>query len=86
VAERAPIAVAVYGILESRWPGRFASAQLQDHVSLGGDGLGLDSIEIVELLLDCEERLDGGARTDPDELFEEGPISIGRLIDHLTHA
>jgi acyl carrier protein len=66
----------------ARWPDRINGFPLADDVSLGGEGLGLDSIEIVELLLDCEERV--GAANDPDALFEAGDINVGRLIDHLA--
>ena len=80
--DREQIASAVYGVLEVKWPGRFGGVQLADQVSLGSDGLGLDSIEIVELLLDCEEEVGGDA--DVDALLDTGTISIGRLIDHLA--
>jgi acyl carrier protein len=80
--DRAQTAAAVYSILTMRWPGRFDRVQLADQVSLGSDGLGLDSIEIVELLLDCEEEV--GRDGDSDALLETGTISIGRLIDHLA--
>lgn len=82
VADRAQIAATVYGILAMRWTGRFDGRRLDDQVSLGSDGLGLDSIEIVELLLDCEEEV--GRDTHPEELLETGSISVGRLIDHLA--
>jgi acyl carrier protein len=84
VEDRALVAATVYAVLTRRWPGRFGDTELTDRVELGGDGLGLDSIEIVELLLDCEERL--GGSSDPDGLLESGAISIGRLIDHLARA
>jgi hypothetical protein len=82
VRDRAEVAATVYAVLTMRWPGRFGGMRLADQVSLGADGLGLDSIEIVELLLECEERVGGGS--DADALLEGGAISIGRLIDHLA--
>jgi acyl carrier protein len=82
VGDREQIAAAVYTILDTRWSGRFDRSRLRDQVSLGSEGLGLDSIEIVELLLDCEEQVSG--EVDPDALLETGEISIGRLIDHLA--
>jgi hypothetical protein len=82
VRNRPEIAAAVYRVLVTRWPGRFRREQLADDVSLGSGGLGLDSIEIVEVLLACDDN--GGAGTARiEELLEGGPITIGRLIDHL---
>jgi hypothetical protein len=76
----------VYEILATRWPGRFAPAELSDDASLGEGGLGLDSIEIVELLLDCEEIVGGLDDGRAEQLLEAGPVTIGRLIDHLARA
>jgi acyl carrier protein len=84
VSDRAHVAATVYGVLSARWSDRIGGVELTDRVSLGGEGLGLDSIEIVELLLDCEERI--GTHTDPEDLLGEGTVSIGRLIDHLARA
>jgi acyl carrier protein len=74
-------AEAVREILLSQWPGRFEPGQLRDDVSLGEDGLGLDSIEIVELLLACEEQLEGPVT---EELLAEGAIDIGALVAHFS--
>jgi hypothetical protein len=83
MAEVQEVARAVHGMLLTRWPGRFRLDQLADHVQLGEDGLGLDSIEIVELLLDLEEQMpygSGGA----EELLDAGPITIGGMIDRIS--
>jgi acyl carrier protein len=82
VGDRTETAAAVHRLILTRWPGRFGRDQLADGVSLGSEGLGLDSIEIVELLLETEEQLgtNGGAGA----LLEAGPVTIGRLIDHLA--
>jgi acyl carrier protein len=82
VQDRADIAATVRELLVVRWPGRFQRVHLGDDVSLGERGLGLDSIEIVELLLELDER--PGNSTRAEELLDAGPISIGRLIDHLA--
>ena len=83
VASRTQVAATVYDSLNTLWPGRFDRGTLADDVSLGSDGIGLDSIEIVELLLECEDRLGNGSRA--EELLEEaGPVRIGTLIDHLA--
>jgi acyl carrier protein len=80
---RPEIAAAVYRVLVTRWPGRFVRDQLADDVSLGSDGLGLDSIEIVEVLLACDQDAAAGT-VRVEELLENGPITVGRLIDHLV--
>jgi acyl carrier protein len=82
VANRADTAAAVRGLLLTRWVGRFGRDELADEVSLGKHGLGLDSIEIVELVLDCEEQLGGGGSA--ETLFDDGAVTVGRLIDHLA--
>jgi hypothetical protein len=84
VQDRADIAAAVRELLLARWPGRFEHAHLGDEVSLGERGLGLESIEIVELLLEFDDRADDS--TVAEELLDAGPISIGRLIDRLARA
>jgi acyl carrier protein len=82
VVDRADALAVVREMVTSRWPGRFHGDQLADHVSLGDGGLGLDSIEIVELLLDCEERF--GTAADAEELLEAGPVTVGRLIEQVA--
>jgi acyl carrier protein len=53
---------------------------LPDHLRLGAGGLGLDSIALVELLLDCEARF-GGHPT--DLLLQDAPLTVGRLLAYL---
>lgn len=78
--DRAQILAAVRQVLLSTWPGRFASEQLDEEVALGEDGLGLDSIEIAEVVLACEEIADTEASA---ELFETGPLTIGKVAAHF---
>jgi acyl carrier protein len=82
VPSRSQVVTTVYDAIATLWPGRFDGEELAEDVSLGSAGLGLDSIEIVELLLECEERLGDGNRA--EELLEAGPIMVGSLIDHLS--
>ena len=49
-------------------------------VPLGAGGLGLDSVAIVMLLLECES---AWSVSFPAELLEQPPLTIGRLLDHL---
>jgi acyl carrier protein len=81
VPDRQVIITTIREIILTSWPRRFDSGTLRDDASLGAAGLGLDSIEIVELLSACEERL--GLSTTPD-LFEVVPLTIVRVADHFA--
>ena len=83
MADRARTAAIIHDVLLTEWPGRFPAGQIEEAVSLGEDGLGLDSIEIVEILLACEERC-GGRTT--EALLASGPVSFGRVVDHFADA
>jgi acyl carrier protein len=67
-------------LLRSRAPLARDRDELPDDLRLGPGGLGLDSISLVELLLECERRfgLQGVA-----ELLEGPPLTVGILIAHL---
>jgi hypothetical protein len=75
----------VAAALRTLWPGRFGDDLPPEHASLGKGGLDLDSIEIAELVIECEERagLPGSRAT---QLLEAGPVTVGRLLDHLAPA
>src|SRR5438270_637498 len=73
------------------WPARFASDEPEDETPLGEDGIGLDSVEIAEFLMACEDR-SGVAIPDPGTFeppmvlasFHLGPIfSLGALLRQL---
>jgi acetyltransferase-like isoleucine patch superfamily enzyme/acyl carrier protein len=68
------------GLLLSRWPGRFSIDQVADDVPFGDGGLGLDSVEVVEFVLECEERF--GVRV-ANELVADGPPTIDRLAERI---
>jgi acyl carrier protein len=82
--DRASAAAQINDVLDVLWPGRFGDATtLREEESLASDGLGLDSIEIVELVLECQSR--AGVPADrAEELLEAGPLTIGGLVDHLA--
>ena len=52
--------------------------ELRPETALGGDGLALDSIAIVEVLLECEERF---GVVIANELLTGGALTVGRLIE-----
>ncbi|HEY4098730.1 MAG TPA: hypothetical protein VGM33_24620 [Baekduia sp.] len=83
MADRLRTAALVHEVLLDRWPGRFGAAAPDDATSLGETGLGLDSIDVVEYLLACEERFAGPTT---DALLAAGPISFGHLVDHFCAA
>ena len=85
MADRSETAAIVRAAIAGLWPDRFGERELVEGVSLGDDGLGLDSIEIVELVLESAERA-GVPGYDADQLLEDGPVTLGRLIDHLAAA
>ncbi len=72
---------AVADLLRSRSP-LAGSGPLPDDLRLGAGGLGLDSIAMVEVLLDCERRFGVPAA----ELLEGAPLTVGRLIAHVRDA
>jgi acyl carrier protein len=53
--------------------------ELHDDLDLGPSGFGLDSISLVELLIVCEDHFRGPF---PYTLFDEGPLTVGRLAAH----
>ena len=65
-------ALAVRRVLRSRTPLAWRDRELSDDLGLGGEGLGLDSVSIVELVLDCEEAWEISI---PAALFD-GPVTI----------
>jgi acyl carrier protein len=75
--------VGVRELIAHRVAGTDGHAALADDVPLGADGLGLDSVGVVELLLDCETAF--GVRLPPD-LAEAGRLTVGRLVGLVGHA
>jgi acyl carrier protein len=72
---------AVMDLLRSRSP-LAGSGPLADDLRLGAGGLGLDSIAMVELLLDCERRFGVPVAG----LLEGAPLTVGLLLCHLRDA
>ncbi len=77
----AQIEDAVLDLLRSRAP-LAGNGVLPEDLRLGAGGLGLDSIAMVELLLDCERRFGVPATG----LLEGAPLTVGRLIAHVRDA
>jgi acyl carrier protein len=74
------IEIIVQDIVRSRASRIVANGELPCDIALGGDGLGLDSIAIAEVLLECEHRFGISVIA----LLEEEPLTLTRLVAHLT--
>lgn len=48
--------------------------------SLGGGGLGLDSIALVEVLLECEDRFGVEVAA---EVLAQSPLTVGLLVERI---
>ncbi|MGN6186141.1 MAG: hypothetical protein ACTHQM_21120 [Thermoanaerobaculia bacterium] len=68
----------VHEIVRAR--GASLDAINNDDVAIGANGLGLDSIAIAEVLLDCERRF-GGSFVD---LLERTPLTLRALIERAS--
>jgi acyl carrier protein len=77
------VAAIVRNAVRARVPDASSGRDLPDDTAVGRAGLGLDSIAIVELLLDCEAAL---GVPFPAAIFDTGPLTVRRLIDHARRA
>jgi len=77
-----PITLAdgVREILRKRVPRAKDLDDLPDELLLGEGGLGLDSIALVELLLECERLF---RLPPPLALLEGPPLTVGLLAEHV---
>ena len=70
----------VLRLIEARAPLAMRGTPLQTELALGAGGLGLDSIAVVELLIECEAAV---GIPFPPSLFDDGPLTIHRLVTHV---
>jgi acyl carrier protein len=73
------IAGIVQDILRAHVSRPLSSEEFVHDVALGADGLGLDSIAIAEVLLECQQRF-GVSVT---ELLEREPLTLRLLVAHV---
>ena len=66
----------VRALILRSWPDRFDADELDDDTAVGETGLGLDSVEVAELLLTCED--ESGIAL-PESLLTEATVPIGRI-------
>jgi len=76
------IAATVHEIVRKRVAHSLPPGPLAGELRLGGEGLGLDSISIAEVLLECEQRFGVGVT----QLLEGEPLTLARLIEHVERA
>jgi acyl carrier protein len=81
VLDRPQVAASIREILVTSWPHRFEFDGLPDDLSLGEDGLGLDSVELAEVVLTCEEAF---GRPATEELFATVTLTIAQVADHFA--
>lgn len=67
---------AVYAILSARNP----DMELRPDLPLGDGGLNLDSIALVEVLLDCEDQL---SVTVAAEMLSQSTLTVGWLVERI---
>jgi hypothetical protein len=70
---------ALHQILRKRGYG----GSLAPSLPLGAGGVGLDSISLVEVLLECEERFGVVIAA---ELLDGKPLTVGRLLERIRVA
>jgi len=70
----------IHGYIIDQLPFDLKEDDLNDHLPLLKDGLGLDSIAAVELFFKLEDDLNIQFAA---ELFENIPITIGKIIDYV---
>lgn len=68
-------------LLQQTWPGRFDADQLTAQSPLGEDGLGLDSVEVAEILIACEEMT---GRAIDEHLLTTGVLTVERVERHFA--
>ena len=77
-----PAAAAADAVLRTirEWaPLAWRDRELPVDLTLGADGLGLDSIAVVELVIACQSAV---GIPFPPALFDGGPLTVGRLVEH----
>ncbi|MBT8493507.1 MAG: acyl carrier protein [Deltaproteobacteria bacterium] len=81
--DRAPaqdLAAEVRGLILARAPRSWKEHELDYELPLMKEGLGLDSVAVVEILVACEDRF--GVRVEPEAIAVEVP-TVGLLIQRV---
>ncbi|PON13345.1 hypothetical protein C2W62_34850 [Candidatus Entotheonella serta] len=67
-------------LIQQQAPSTWQLEDLHDALSIGEDGVGLDSVAMVELFIVCEEHF---GLPFPVIMLEDTAPTIGQLIDHV---
>ncbi len=70
-------------LVRARSPLARGRETLPDDLPLGTGGLGMDSIALAELLLDCEQRFGTAGTVD---LLAGPPLTVGLLVAYVKSA
>jgi len=79
----ADIGHAVRQLIRRLAPALRAESQLADDLPLAQDGVGLDSLGIIDLLLACESVFEIEF---PVEFLNDGQLTVGDVIAHVDRA
>jgi acyl carrier protein len=77
IPARGTVGTEVRQLLRSHLPLRWRDRELPDRLALGSDGLGLDSIRLLEVVLACEEHFQ--VSISAEDLRVAGP-TLGDLV------
>ncbi len=80
---RSEIAGDVDRIIKSRLPLYMGGTELTEDMPLLGEGVGLDSVGLVELFLKLEDYF---GIPFPVDLLEKEPLTVGVIIDHAFNS
>ena len=67
----------VHRLLRRHAPAATSDVPLADELTLAEDGLGLDSVGLVELLLACEDLFGAGFAA---SILADAPLTVGKLV------
>ncbi len=69
-------------LIKGRLPSSLKGIELTEDICLLDEGLGLDSVALIELFLALEDYFNVSF---PVELMEKDPLTIGGVIDHICN-
>lgn len=80
LSKRTEIITDVDRLIKGRLPSSLRGIELTEDLCLLDEGLGLDSVALIELFLVLEDYFNVPF---PVELIEKDPLTVGGIIDHI---